>query len=250
MMRLIIFASLALLAVVLLLMFGCSSLERKLLFYPTHDAGSNGLSPWTGSAGTIIGYARIVPAPKNIWLMLHGNAGQASDRAYALPSFSPEDSVFILEYPGYGRRPGAPSRESFNAAAREAYLLLRKTYPAQPLCVVGESIGSGPACALATSDPAPAKIVLLTPFARLSAVARDHFPSWLVAVALRSDWDNTEALARYRGPVEIFAAAADNIIPIGHARTLASAVPASKLVVIEGGHNEWSTAGRVRIRNP
>jgi len=96
---------------------GCSSIERKLLFFPTHRTADSGLKPWT-KAEDLIGYAREVDAPKNVWLLLHGNAGQASDRAYAIPSFSTEDSVYILEYPGYGNRKGKPSKESFKRAAK------------------------------------------------------------------------------------------------------------------------------------
>src|SRR5579871_1413244 len=84
---------LLLIAVVLLLTVGCSScIERKLLYFPSHLAGNNGLAPWTNK-GEIIGYSRMVESPKNVWLMIHGNAGQANDRAYALTSFSPDDSV-------------------------------------------------------------------------------------------------------------------------------------------------------------
>ncbi|MFA5265516.1 MAG: hypothetical protein WC378_16985, partial [Opitutaceae bacterium] len=129
---------------IVLLVLCRSSIERSLLFYPSHRPGDNGLAPWIGD-GEIIGYCRKIGSPKNVWLMLHGNGGQASDRAYAFQSFSLEDSVFILEYPGYGGREGVLSKETFNRAAKEAYLLLRKEYPKIPVCVVGESLGSGPA---------------------------------------------------------------------------------------------------------
>ena len=250
MLRVMLIASAVLAVVALLLVLGCSSLERKLLFYPSHRAADNGLAPWTDRDGTVIGYSRLVAKPVNVWLMLHGNGGQASDRAYALPCFSADDAVFILEYPGYGRRAGVPSAQSFNAAARDAYRLLRATYPKLPVCVVGESIGSGPACVLANEDLPPAKLVLVVPFDRLSAVAREHFPSWLVAMVLKSDWDNVAALSCYRGPVDIFGASADTIIPVAHARALAAAIPAAKCTILEGGHNDWSRDGRVRIRNP
>ncbi len=123
---------------------GCRSLPRKLLYFPSHGAGTNGLAEWK-AGDRVIGLARIVPQPKNVWLLTHGNAGQAADRSYVLPCFSSDDSVYILEYPGYGLRPGAPSEESFNRAAREAYELLRTQFPHTPVCAAGESIGTGPA---------------------------------------------------------------------------------------------------------
>jgi hypothetical protein len=227
---------------------GCSAIERKLLFYPTHRPHDNSLTPWMRSA-EIIGYARKVESPRNIWLMLHGNAGQASDRIYALPSFSDEDSVFILEYPGYGNRKGIPSKKTFDRAAKEAYLFLRETYPHIPVCVAAESIGSGPAASLASLNQKPDKFVFIVPFDTLSSVAKDHFPSFLVRLILRSDWDNAEALSDFKSPVDIFGAESDTIIPVKHAKALATALPGSKLTIIHGGHNDWSYDNRVKIRN-
>jgi pimeloyl-ACP methyl ester carboxylesterase len=237
-------------AVVLFLTLGCSScIQRKLLYFPSHRPDNNGLAPWTNN-GEIIGYSRIVESPVNVWLMIHGNAGQASDRAYALPCFSPADSVFILEYPGYGLRKGVPSEKAFNQAAKEAYLLLRETYPKVPVCVVAESIGNGPACALAALTPPPDKFVLIVPFEKLSLVARDHFPGFLVSLLLRDDWDNVEALSHFKGPIDIFGAEADTTIPVVHAKALAAAIPSAKFTLIPGGHNDWSESGRVSIGNP
>ena len=249
MIRKLIIVSVIVTAVILFLTIGGPSIERKLLFYPTHRTDDNGLTPWTKNGGDI-GYSRKVESPKNVWLMLHGNAGQASDRLYAVPRFSTEDSVFILEYPGYGNREGVPSKEAFNRAAKEAYLLLRDTHPQIPVCVVGESIGSGPASSLAGLNSPPDKLVLIVPFEKLSLVAKDHFPSILVSLILTDDWDNLGALSNYKGPVEIFAAEADTVIGVEHAKALAAGVPSSKFVLIEGGHNDWSHQGRVRIRNP
>lgn len=236
-------------ALLLLMTAGCTSIERSLLFLPSHDTGTNGLTPWTHN-GTLIGYSRTVGPPRNVWLMLHGNAGQAAHRGYAIQSFSPEDSVFILEYPGYGGRGGTPSREAFDQAAREAYLFLREGYPSTPVCVFGESIGSGPASTLAALSRPPDKIVLVVPFDRLSLVAKDHLPALLVSMIMRDDWDNIDALRLYKGPVDIFGAVDDTVVPVEHAKALAAALPWSKFTLIAGGHNDWSLAGKVQVRNP
>lgn len=230
-------------------MTGCSSLERKLLFYPSHHRADHDLSEWS-EHGEVVGYSRKVEAAKNVWLMLPGNGGQASDRTYALSSFSTDDSVFILEYPGYGARGGVPSRESFNQAASDAYALLRATYPTTPVCVVGESIGSGPAASLAELSRPPDKFVLVVPFDRLSEVAKDHLPAFLVRLILKDDWDNLKSFQHYRGPVDVFGAEADSVIPVGHAKALATAIPSAKFVLIAGNHNDWSHGGQVKIRNP
>lgn len=235
--------------IVLLSMAGCSPIERRLLFYPTHNPHNNSLTPWIKD-GQIIGYSRQIESPKNVWLMLHGNGGQSSDRIYALPSFSENDSVFILEYPGYGNREGVPSKKSFNMAAKEAYVLLRDLNPNIPVCVAAESIGSGPALSLTDIDKKPDKFVLVVPFDKISSVAKEHFPSVFVWMTLRSNWNNIEALSRYNGPIDIFGAEADEVIPVNHAKALAASYPGAKLVIIRGGHNDWSYEGKVQIRNP
>lgn len=237
-------------AVILFLTFGCSSIERKLLFFPSHTPPDNDrLKAWVVD-NQVVGYCREVPSPKNVWLMFHGNGGQASDRDYALPCFSNEDSVFIAEYPGYGARKGTPSKDAFNRIAKDSYLYLRGAYPKVPVCVVGESIGNGPAASLASLDQPPNKFVLVVPFDMLSRVAKEYYPSWLVGMMLRDDWDNVKALSNYKGPIEIFGAKKDSVIPVSHARALATELPGSKLVIIDGGHNDWAEPGRVVIRNP
>lgn len=222
--------------------------QRSLLYYPSHQTLPSALVPWTNS-GAIIGYCREVAQPRAIWLMMHGNAGQAADRDYVLARMSATDSLYVLEYPGYGGREGNPSKESINRAASGAYQLLRTRFPHTAVCVLGESLGSGPACALASEKIPPDKIILFTPYDNLASVAAQHFPWLPVRLLLRDNWDNVAALKNYRGPVEIYGATEDVVIPIAHARTLASRVPQAKLIEIPGGHNDWSECDQVKI-NP
>lgn len=245
MLRLAILLLVGLVAMILV----AAAWQRHLLYFPTHHDRNNGLTEWRRE-GPVIGFAREVGHPRNVWLMMHGNGGQASDRAYAIPSFSASDSVYILEYPGYGQRPGGPSRESIDAAAKKAYRLLRARYAATPVCVVGESLGTGPACVLAKEDPPPDKIVLIAPFDKLHRVGSHHYPFLPVRLLLSDDWDNTEALKGYRGRVEIFGIADDRIIPMKFAKALADTVPGALFREVEGGHNDWATPGKVTIRNP
>jgi len=248
-MRLLRFFAITLAVCLAALACGCQALQRKALFFPTHDARDNGLAQWTHD-GTIIGYAHEVAQPGNVWLLLHGNGGQAADRTYALPAFSADDSVFILEYPGYGLRAGKPSRTSIDAAARSAYALLSERFPHTPLCVAAESLGSGPASVLSGAVRTPARIVLVVPFDTLKAVAAEHVKYLPVGMLLAGSWDNVQALAGYRGPLEVFGAERDEVIPVAHARNLATHVPQAQFHLIPGGHNDWSHNGKVRFRNP
>ncbi|MDA7928767.1 alpha/beta hydrolase [Mariniblastus sp.] len=221
-------------------------LQRSLLYFPSRHSDATQLSPWVQNSQTI-GYSKEVSSPDVVWLMLHGNAGQASDRGYILKHMSSRDSLYVLEYPGYGRRDGSPSQSTIDAAARDAYQSLRSRFRNTPVCIIGESIGTGPASMLANCQPAPDKIVLITPFDTLYRVAARKFfalPVWLL---LRDRWDNIAALQGYDGEVTIYAAKGDEIIPIRHAETLAEAYPDASFHTISGGHNDWSRSAEVII---
>jgi len=227
----------------------CQVVQRKVLFYPTHHDRDNGLERWLHD-GVLIGYSRQVPEPANIWLFLHGNGGQASDRAYALGAFSERDSVFIMEYPGYGARAGKPSRRAIDGAALEAYNLLRTRFSGKPVCVAAESIGSGPASTLVQAKIPPDKLVFIVPFDNLKSVARDHVRYLPVSLLLAGSWDNVAALADFGGAMEVYGAENDEVIPVGHARSLAVSRPQAQFHLIPGGHNSWPHQRAVRIRNP
>lgn len=240
----------SLVAITVLVLLAVWILQRRLLYHPSHEPETNGLKPWR-HGDLSIGFSRGVPSPETVWLFIHGNAGQAADRVCVLPCFSGRDSVFILEYPGYGGREGSPSMDSFNSAAKEAYAGLRLAFPDTPVCVAGESIGTGPVSFLAGGAvPPPDKVVLITPFDTLARAASHHFPFLPVKLLLRDNWDNIRALESYDGPLEIFAAKDDEVIPFECSGTLAAGKPGALFHEIEGGHNEWSAGTQVRIRNP
>ncbi|HZL42753.1 MAG TPA: alpha/beta hydrolase [Verrucomicrobiae bacterium] len=220
--------------------------QRSMLFFPSHASISSRLAPWSDGSRTI-GYCREVPHARTVWLMLHGNAGQAAERDYVLSRMSDQDSLYVLEYPGYGLREGKPCLQSMNQSASEAYRLLRSQNQNTAVCVLGESIGSGPACSLAGETIPPDKIVLVVPFDSLASVASSKFYFLPVRLMLRDAWDNVTALRRYSGPVEIFGAIDDDIIPINHARDLATQIPSAHFAAITGGHNDWSQNNEVKI---
>lgn len=223
--------------------------QRSLLYVPSQVEESTQLTPWS-SDGETIGYCREVAAPQTVWLMMHGNAGQAAVRDYVLPRMSSGDGLYVLEYPGYGSRPGRPGREAFNQAAAQAYRVLRQRFPQTPIGVIGESIGSGPACALANEDQPPNKIVLVVPFDSLAQVVKRHY-FWLpVKWLLLDNWNNIDAIRTYQGPVVIYGAADDEVIPVQHARNLARNIPNSTFVEIGGRHNDWSFSEAVKILGP
>lgn len=221
-------------------------LEGKFLYFPTHEQNRSDLAEWRID-NRIAGYARTVDAPRAIWLILHGNAGQAADRGYIIDRLPADTSAYVLEYPGYGQRSGKPSLKSINTAAREAYEHLRVLHPNLPIGVFGESLGSGAVSYLCSLPAPPDRLVLAVPFDNLLSVAKRHLRFLPVGLLMRDKWDNVKTLSGYRGPVTIFGAARDTVIPITHARALADSVPQARFIELSGGHNDWSLDPLTRI---
>lgn len=241
--------------IVLVVVAVLALVQRSLIYHPLRlDAAEcedladvQGFEAWTNSDGQPIGY-RSLPSPDDrraplALLIAHGNAGCALQRAeYAAPlrTAAPDRAVaiYLLEYPGYGPRPGNPSQPAFLAAAADALTSI----PAEtPVIIVGESLGSGVAAATARSHPdRVAGLLLLTPFDSLVNVAGHHYPVLPVRWLLRDRYPSAEWLRSYRGPVAVIVAGRDTVVPPHFGRTLHDGYQGPKLLITadDAGHND------------
>ncbi|MEN1728698.1 MAG: alpha/beta hydrolase [Pseudomonadota bacterium] len=221
----------------LLLIAAYALKQRSLIYYPTvlelaeaeHRASAWGVSPWMNDAGDWLGWtmdtSASTPGPRRRALVFHGNAGMALDRTYyasLLSEFTASGpwQLYVFEYPGYGPRTGAPGEDTFTAAAADAVddLLAQDT---DPLLIIGESIGSGVASAVARDRPdAVAALMLITPFDSLVNTARHHMPFLPIGLLLRDRYDNLEALRDFRQPLIVITAGQDTIVPTERAEPL------------------------------
>jgi uncharacterized protein len=141
-----------------------------------------------------------------------------------------------LEYPGYGRSGGRPSRASITAAMRAAYdtLAARPEVDARRIVACGRSLGGAAVCDLSRERPLAA-LVLVSTFTRVTDFARRYLvPPFLV----RDPFDNLAAVARFDGPLLIVHGRNDAMIPFDHARRLHRAAPCGRLVAYACDHND------------
>jgi len=236
------------LAVVYVIFCACVFIfQRSLLYFPTKIpadvvetvAKEHGFVPWKNSGGRIIGWKIPASGPATgSVLIVHGNAGCALSRDYiAQPIHDAADvDVFVLEYPGYGARPGAPTRKSMDAAAEEAFQLLPANMPKY---LVSESIGAGVACDLAKHRPSEvAGMALFVPYHNLAAVAQRHFPFLPAYFLLLDRFNPAKSLKSYHGPCEFILAEADEILGSSTGKKLSDGYAGPKnLQIIAGAHH-------------
>lgn len=227
-------------------------LQRQLIYFPTkqdlpqagRDATQRGLMPWLHE-GQFIGWQAPYPdgnATGSV-LVLHGNAGAAIHRTYfrdlfQSPALDAQFDVYLLEYPGFGPRPGAPSEASLLQAATEAITQLQQGSP-KPILLVGESLGTVVAAIAGSRQPAAVRgMLLVTPFPNLSMLAQQHYPrlpAWFLRDRFRAD----AALATFPGPVAFLIAGQDAIAPPGLGLAFFNGYPGTKRLWVEAnaGHN-------------
>ena len=119
--------------------------------------------------------------------------------------------MFILEYPGYGDRPGKPGERAFFEAAEGAFRFLPRS---KPIYLLDESLGTGIAAYLAGSHPVDISGVLLfAPYNSLVHVAQHHLRILPARLLMVDRFPSAEHLHRYDGPVAIVVGGKDRVVP-------------------------------------
>jgi pimeloyl-ACP methyl ester carboxylesterase len=225
-------------------------LQRRLLYFPNLNIPTDetlareGLRFWPRRES----YRGLVSAepprdPKGTVVVFHGNNSLSAQRGFYARALERLGYRTVLaEYPVYGGRNGKLNETGFVADARET---VRQVYEefGGPLFVLGESLGSGVATAVA-ADPALriAGLILITPFDSISALAQTLYwfipARWLV-------WDKFDSvtnLRSFQGPVAVLMAERDNVVPKQHTMGVyASIVGPKELWCFEGAsHTDWA----------
>ena len=217
-------------ALVVLTAVGCASFQRHLIYFPpvfdpatAEQLGrAAGLERWVDLSGQPVGWKRaspVQPARGRI-LIVHGNAGaavQCARYADVIQQAAALD-VFILEYPGYGDRPGKPSECSLEKSAVDALKLLGGH---GPVYVVGESLGNGVAAYLAGHCPDLVNgAVLLAPYSSLTDVAQAHVPYLLPRLILVDRYPAEKFLRNFHRPIAVLVGGKDGVVPAKFGRRL------------------------------
>ena len=210
-------AAAALLAVltyagVCLLMFAA---QRRLLFHPTAPS-SEAVQRLPRAGGDILYAAHPRPGERAV-LYLAGNSEDAGPAVRQLARVFPEHAVYGLHYRGYGGSPGEPSEDALREDAAAWFAHLQRQHPR--ITLIGRSLGTGVAVRLAAA-PGIERLVLVTPYDSIAAVAATHYP-WLPARWLvRDRFEAWRDAPRVRAPTLLLLAEHDTVTPPAHGLAL------------------------------
>lgn len=224
--------------------------QERLLFLPDDQSfeecpqmTSKGAIPsWIGSeADGVRYYLREKRDSKSWFLVFHGNAGSACDRAYHLEALGDLPvNIAILEYPGYSAHPVAPTQAAILAHAERLTTWARGQGGAETKMVIyGESLGSGVATYVAAHSPQGIRgIILQTPYTSIADIGADRYFFLPVRWLARHPFPAQEWAARVDAPVLAMHSRDDRTIPfeIGE-RAVQSFRNVEEFAVFEGmGH--------------
>lgn len=230
-------AALGIAVIALLAAFQTSLLFPRALVGPAPDlpAGTTRLE-LRGDGGAVLHGVRIKGRDpmRPVLLGFGGNAWNAEAMALFLHQIAPEHDVVTFHYRGYAPSTGRPSAQALMTDAVAVHDLIAPDAPG--VIAVGFSIGSGVAAHLATERDI-ARVVLVTPFDSLSAVAQQLYPFAPVRLLFRHEMNVQDALFRSGADVHLILATRDEVIPPARAEALASALPEAQVTRLETGHN-------------
>ncbi len=182
-------------------------------------------------------YYRPPAAEMPTLLWSHGNAQNLASLKPALDSLNIQGfGVISYDYPGYGESGGSPSEKGAYRTIEATYRHLTETLgtPAHDIILIGQSVGSGPTCWLA-SQAEHRSVVLIAPFlsafrtvTQVPIFPADRFP-------------NLQRIPELHSPLLLIHGEDDQIIPFKHGKTLFELSPALQktfIAVPGAGHND------------
>ncbi|MGH6847340.1 MAG: alpha/beta hydrolase [Methylocella sp.] len=217
-------------AIYILMVVGLAVFQRRLQYFPDRNladptqAGMSGVEDLrltTDDGETLVAW--YVPAKDGHPLILyfHGNGGGLIDRVQRFLAFTASGyGLLAISYRGYGGSTGSPTQKGLMEDGETGYREARaRGYDGGRIVLMGESLGTGVAIALAATHEAAA-LVLDSPFSSAVDVAAAHYPMfpvrWLMFDRFRSDL----AIGNVHIPILVLHGDEDDVVPIRLARRL------------------------------
>lgn len=226
----------ALYAALCLLVFAT---QRRQIYYPTvesHAAEADALRLPVQEAELKIWSVDRGGADALVYF--GGNAEDVSANLAMLKAILPGYSLFLVNYRGYGGSTGSPSEAALYADALRVFDYVAARH--ENVSVMGRSLGSGVSSFVAVNR-AVDRVVLVTPFDSLAAVAAGFFPYLPVALLITDRFDSAARVGRITAPTLVIVAEHDEIIGRTHSDRLIAGFAERRPIVatIPGaGHND------------
>jgi hypothetical protein len=221
--------------------------QRKLIYIPVPiDPAFSAEEITIDNAGIELHGWVLHPGKARALIYFGGNSEPISERRDYFDGLFADYSVYLVNYRGYGKSQGEPSEAALFADALAIYDRIRQRHDS--IAAYGRSLGSGVAVYLAAERPID-KLILLTPYDSIAAVAQAAYPLFPVDYLIRDRFDSATLAAQIEGPVLIASAELDRVIGLRHTLALRRKFTRARVdyVHIEGAaHNDITEFAQYR----
>lgn len=132
-------------------------------------------------------------------------------------------NYLVMEYPGYGNNRGNQNEKSLLQSARIVVEKVQNNFQAEKIILFGWSLGAAVAVQTAINkSPSLKGLILASPWWSLEAVAKEHYPDWLVNLFLTEKYESFSVAPLLDIPVLIIHGSRDEIIPVQHGQRLST----------------------------
>jgi fermentation-respiration switch protein FrsA (DUF1100 family) len=144
--------------------------------------------------------------------------------------------ALLVEYPGYGRSQGTPSKQTIAETFTIAYdtIAARHDVDENRIVLFGISLGGGAVCELAGARPTRA-LILMSTFTSAKEFTRKLY---LPPILIRDPFDNLTAVRDYPGKILVIHGTRDELIPYEMGLKLHRAAQNGTMISYQCGHND------------
>ncbi len=216
--------------------------QRSMLFPAPTAARTPRLGTTvTVPSGTPLFYVAPREPTAPVVVHFHGNGEALADTEWLAQLYGDAGLGFAaIEYPGYGlaANAGSPSEASIVDAAEKgvAHLVSALGVSKDRLVLSGQSIGTGPAVALARKGWGT-RLLLVSAYTSLPDVGARVFPFLPVRLLMRDRFDSASHAPHIAIPVLAIHGTDDEVIPFDLGKTLAARFPSARFLAIERAHH-------------
>jgi len=200
---------------------GIYVMQRQMLYLPQPRQVATPLLTLPTPAGDVLVSVKE-QAGADALLYFGGNAEDVSFALDELARLFPKHALYLLHYRGYGGSAGEPGEAALVADAQSLFDTVHTRHA--NVAVIGRSLGSGIAVQLAASRPVR-RLVLVTPFDSIEAVAARFYPWLPVRWLLKDSFDSVAHAPRVTAPTLVLSAGRDQVVPADNTRRLLERLP-------------------------
>ncbi len=202
-------------------------MQRSFQYFPTpRRLGPTQMAGTFQSGDTLLQLTVRPHAGPGAVLYFGGNGEDVSSSVDPLIAAFPDREIVMLHYRGYGGSAGTPTEADIAADAAGLFDQVHARHA--DVIVMGRSLGTGVAARLASVRPV-SKLVLVTPYDSLLAIAQRQF--WFAPVSwlLLDKYESWRYVPRITAPVLILRAEYDELIPAESTDALRARFPAGQV---------------------